>query len=150
MVFIGENMNRKNLLFAFAIAALCVFSGCQSKKTEKLTPLELMKRNRIEEAKAGFVWDADINETDENVNTVLHLAAKMYPADPDLITYYLFKGADPELKNLDGDTPLHVAIKNGSNAAAQAIVAVNASTLFSRDADYITALDLGLSTDESY
>ena len=150
MVFIGENMNRKNLLFAFAIAALCVFSGCQSKKTEKLTPLELMKRNRIEEAKAGFVWDADINETDENGNTVLHLAAKMYPADPELITYYLFKGADPELKNLEGDTPLHVAIKNGSIAAAQAIVAVNAETLFSRDSDYVTALDLGLSTDESY
>ena len=143
-------MNKKNLIFAFALTALCVFSGCQSKKAEKLTPLELMKQNRIDEAKAGFVWEADINAVDENGNTVLHLAAKRIPSDPDLITYYLFKGADPELKNYDGDTPLHVAIKNGSFAAAQAIVAVNASSLFSRDSDYTTALDLGLFTDEAY
>ncbi|MBR1640582.1 MAG: ankyrin repeat domain-containing protein [Treponema sp.] len=142
-------MNKKNLFIAFAISAACIFSACKSTKTpEKLTPLELLKRNRVDEAKAGFVWDADINAVDENGNTVLHLAAKMN--DAELVTYFLFKGADSELKNYESDTPLHVAVKNGSVAAAQAIVAVDASSLFSRDIDNTTALDLGLSIDESY
>ena len=38
-----------------------------------------------------------------------------------IVTYFIFKGADPELKNLDGDTPLHVAIKNNSYDAAKAL-----------------------------
>lgn len=141
-------MSRKNLFIALTFVATSILAGCNSTKAGKLSPLELMKRNRTEEAKAGFVWDADINEVDENGNSVLHLAAEMN--DSDLVTYFLFKGANPGLKNHDGDSPLHVAIKNGAVDAARAIVTVEPGALFSRDSDYITALDLGLATDNAY
>ena len=142
-------MNNKKFLLAFTIATACILSSCNSTKTPaKLTPLELMNQNRYEEAMAGFVFEADINAIDENGNTVLHLAARANKAD--LVTFFLIKGADPELKNYDSDTPLHLAIKYGAMEAAQAIVQLNANCLFSRDRDNTTALDLGLSTDDFY
>ena len=35
------------------------------------------------------------------------------------IEYFLFKGADSEIKNKNGDTPLHVAIENDAYSAAK-------------------------------
>ena len=142
-------MNRKkSYLKICAYAGLILLSGCASAKPEsKLTPQQLIMQNRKAEAKQEFVMPTDINAADEDGNTVLHVAAKI--DDDELVTYFIFKGADPELKNHDGDTPLHVAIKNRSLRAAKALSAVS-STLFSRDAEGVTALDLGLLSDDSY
>ena len=142
-------MNRKKSYFEIiALAGLIIFSGCASSKPEsKLTPQQLIMQNRIAEAKQEFVMPTDINAADESGNTVLHIAARI--DDEELVTYFIFKGADPELKNFDGDTPLHVAIKNNSRKAAKALSAVS-STLFSRDSEGVTALDRGLLADDSY
>lgn len=51
----------------------------------------------------------DINERDQHGNTFLHLAAKS--ANLSEIEYLLDHGADPEVVNKDGETPLHVAIE---------------------------------------
>ena len=142
-------MNRKKTYLNFcALAGFILLTGCASTKPEsKLTPQQLIMQNRKAEAKQEFVMPTDINAADEDGNTVLHIAAKI--DDEELVTYFIFKGADPELKNHDGDTPLHVAIKNQSFRAAKALSAVS-STLFSRDAEGRTALDLGLLSDDSY
>ena len=143
----------KNIIFA-VIPAICLLSGCASSSTKtqsqskKLTPQEMIKNNMIEEAKEEFSISSDINSTDDEGNTVLHLAAKIN--DPDLVTYFMLKGADPDLKNYESDTPLHVAVKNNCLEAARAITAMNTNTLFARDADGITAIDLGLKTDDVY
>ena len=142
-------MNRKKSYLNFcALAGFILLTSCASAKPEsKLTPQQLIMQNRKAEAKQEFVMPTDINAADEDGNTVLHIAAKI--DDEELVTYFIFKGADPELKNFEGDTPLHVAIKNHSMRAAKALSAVS-STLFSRDSEGVTALDRGLLADESY
>ena len=138
----------KNYIIA-GFAGLILLSGCVSKPadTSKQTPQQLIMQNRRDEAMQEFVMPTDINAADENGNTVLHVAAKV--DDSELVTYFIFKGADPELKNYDGDTPLHVAIKNNSLEAAKALSAVS-STLFSRDNEGVTALDRGLMINDAY
>ena len=139
---------RKSYLKSCALAGFILLSGCASSKPEsKLTPQQLIMQNRKAEAKQEFVMPTDINAADEDGNTVLHIAAKI--DDEELVTYFIFKGADPELKNRDGDTALHVAIKNNSKRAAKALSAVS-ETLFSRDSEGITALDRGLYSDDEY
>ena len=142
-------MNRKKSYLNFcALAGIILLTGCASSKPEsKLTPQQLIMQDRKAEAKQEFVMPTDINAADEDGNTVLHVAAKI--DDEELVTYFIFKGADPELKNHEGDTPLHVAIKNNSLRAAKALSFVS-STLFSRDSEGITALDRGLLTDDAY
>lgn len=144
--FRGENMN-KNIFF-IAFVSICVLAGCKSTKTTtNLSPQELLKDKQIEAAKSKFVYSWDINGIDADGNTVLHLAAEMN--DPDLITFFITKGADPELKNFAGDTALHLAIKNDAYDAARTLAAIGGN-LFARDADGITALDLGLQTNPLY
>ena len=144
-------MNKK-IAFFITLSAVLAFSGCQSSKTpgtgsKSLTPQEMLKDGQVEAAKSKFMYQYDINGIDAEGNTVLHLAAQMN--DPDLITFFIIKGADPELKNHNGDTPLHVAIKNESYEAARTLAATGGN-LFARDADGITALDLGLSSNNLY
>ena len=141
-------MNRKKSYFEIlVIAGLIVFTGCASKPEAKLTPQQLILQNRKAEAKQEFVMPTDINAADTDGNTVLHIAARI--DDDELVTYFIFKGADPELKNQEGDTPLHVAIKNRSLRAAKVLSAIS-NTLFSRDAEGVTALDCGLLADDAY
>ncbi len=138
----------KTITFA-GLTALLLLSGCATTKPEasKNTPQQLILQNRKAEAMQEFVMPTDINAMDEDGNTVLHVAAQV--DDAELISYFIFKGADPELKNYDGDTPLHVAIKNYSMEAAKALAAVS-NTLFSRDNEGVTALDRGLMADDEY
>ncbi len=140
-------MDRKNSYTLLALAGLLFISGCASKPASKLTPHQMLRQHKVNEAKQEFATPADINAVDEDGNTVLHIAAQL--DDAELVTYFIFKGADPELKNLEGDTPLHVAIRSNSLNAAKAISSVS-STLFSRDGEGVTALDLGLATSEEY
>ncbi len=144
-------MNKK-IAFFITLSAVLAFSGCQSSKTpgtgsKSLTPQDMLKEGQVEAAKSKFMYQFDINGIDNEGNTVLHLAAQMN--DPDLITFFIIKGADPELKNHNGDTPLHVAIKNDAYEAARTLAATGGN-LFARDADGITALDLGLSSNNLY
>ena len=135
---------------------LILFTGCLSSQVEEAvevpvedSAIKLMRENKIEEAKEKFLPKEDINTADpEDGNTVLHLAAKKNL--PDACTFFILKGADPELKNFDSDTALHLAIKNSSVEAARAITTLNCVSLFSRGADGKTALDLGLQTDPVY
>ena len=90
---------------------------------------------------------SDNNGIDEDGNTVLHLAAKIN--DPDLITFFMIKGADAELKNYESNTALHVAIENDSFEAAGALITMGAN-IFSRNANGITALDLAVTKNPNY
>ena len=140
-------MNKKFIFIAFT-AVVFALTGCNSTKTNtKMTPQEMLKEGLIEQAKSQFMYAWDINGIDSDGNTVLHWAAMLN--DPDLITYFISKGADPEYKNHDGDTPLHLAIRQENHEAAITLSAIGGN-LFARDANGITALDLGLSTDKNY
>lgn len=125
-----------------------IILGCQTNGIKKeATPQDLIREGQIEQAKGRFLSPNDINSVDEDGNTVLHLAAKMN--DTDLISYFIFKGADTELKNYESDTPLHIAIQNGCFDAAKTLYTFG-SNIFARNKDGITALDLGLLENDAY
>jgi ankyrin repeat protein len=130
------------VLSAVAFLSVC-FAGCNSTKT----PHQMIRDNEIEAAKGQFQMPSDINGIDKDGNTVLHLAAER--DDADLITYFMIKGADSELKNYNSDTALHVAVANDKREAAKALISMGAN-IFSRNADGKTALDLAISKDEAY
>lgn len=138
-----------NLTFFKSILAIfLVISFFSCKSTDKrLTPQELLRNSEFEEARGRFVSPDDINATDEEGNTVLHIAAEIN--DCELISYFLFKGADTEIKNKAGKTPLHVAIENDSYEAARDLATAGAN-IFSVNSDGITALDFGISKSNTY
>lgn len=144
-------MNKK-IIFV-VITAVCLLTGCTSKKkvvaspAKEKTPLEYLKNKQKEEAKGFFIPKADINEVDEEGNTLLHYAAEMN--DADLITFFVIKGADSELKNYKGDTPLHVAINNNSYDAAKVLAAIGGN-LFAKNMEGVSALDAGLKKNNTY
>ena len=140
-------MNKKTILLLIVLSL--AFTACKSTKAAaKLTPHQLLKNNMVEQAKNEFMAPSEINEIDEDGNTVLHLAALRN--DGDLCTFFIIKGADTELKNYESDTALHLAIKNDCFTAARAIINMDCKSLMSRDQDGKSCLDLGLETNDSY
>lgn len=146
-------MNKKIALLSItAISTLItahLFLSCQTTQIawSPDSPQALIKAGKIEQAKSKFQTPNDINSIDADGNTVLHMAAMIN--DADLITYFMIKGADPELKNNAGDTPLHVAIQYEAYDAAKTLAAMGAN-IFARNSEGITALDSGLSTSSAY
>lgn len=132
------------ILIPCLLSTAFTFTACQS---DKMTAHQLIRANRMDDAKKQFMSPSDINAVDKDGNTVLHLAAQLN--DVDLATFFIIKGANQELKNVESETPLHVAIKYDSYDVAR-ILAQTGSNLFARDKDGITCLDLGLATSDDY
>ena len=135
------------LLFAICLLSFSFTSCLSTKSSGSKTPHEMIKNNEIDAAKGQFLMPSDINGVDEDGNTVLHLAAQIN--DADLITFFMIKGADAELKNYESNTALHVAIENGCYDAAKALITMGAN-IFSRNANGITALDCAIDKDPEY
>ncbi len=108
---------------------------------------DLIMAGKTDEVQALFQTQADINMVDENGNTALHTAALVDNAD--IVYFLLFKGANSEIKNLDGDTPLHLSIKNNGNASASLLAAIG-NNVFARDGNGNTAIDLALSKGNTF
>lgn len=142
-------MNKKSIFSSICIISALLTISCQTvqKEEEKLSITELIKQGRIEEAKDCFVSKYDINEIDEEGNTPLHLAAKTNNAN--LALFLLCNGADPDLKNYNSQTPLHVAIENGSKETAGQLVNFGCN-IFARDGSGLTAMDAAFSSDSDY
>ena len=142
-------MKKISFTFILAAAILILGSGCTSTPTEEKpkSALDLIKAGETDKARSLFQIDTDINARDSDGNTLLHLCAALN--DSGSIEYFLFKGADSEIKNKHGDTPLHVAIDNDAYSAAKLLAAVG-SNLFARNGMGISALDLALEKDPRY
>ena len=141
---------KKHSAVSLILAISIALSGCGSSKQKDesiVTPHELYKANKKDDAKNLFMPLADINSVDDEGNTLLHLAAAK--DDSDMVLFLLIKGADPLYKNNAGDTPLHSAINNTAFNAAKILVE-NGSDIFSQNADGVTALDLGLENSARY
>lgn len=130
-------------------AAFCVILSfsCATTKKSPLSVQELIASGRTDEARKMFQAQYDINAADKHGNTALHSAALMN--DADLVDYLLMKGANPDLKNIQGNTALHLAIENSCFSAAGELAQVG-SCLFAVNGQGETALDMGLAADDSY
>nr|MCR4791000.1 ankyrin repeat domain-containing protein [Treponemataceae bacterium] len=125
------------------------FTSCLSlpKKNNSDRIQKMIKEGKIEEAKKLFQSRIDINEMDSEGNTALHTAALIN--DTELINFLIYKGANAELKNYSGDTPLHIALKNDNREAALILSSVK-SNIFTRDGNNRTALAVALDKGEKY
>lgn len=139
-------MNKKICFNAFFICAIFLFFGCASTNQE-ISVQELIKNNKIEEAKSKFITKYDINAADSKGNTALHVAAEVN--DANLVLFLLCNGANPELKNFESQTPLAVAIENDSKESAEQLINYGCS-IFSRNSDGISDIEVALQKDSSY
>lgn len=108
---------------------------------------DLILDGKSDEARALFATKIDVNSVDENGNTALHAAARVN--DYDLVNFLIYNGAQTELKNYDGDTALHVAIKNRSTRSAEILSAINGN-IFAKDGNGRTALEMGLAAGSAF
>lgn len=60
---------------------------------------------------------ADVSDRDEDGNTVLHIAAA-YDRSPNILSFLIETGADPDATNDSGETPLHQAAWRATDADA--------------------------------
>ncbi len=137
-------MNKRTFATAFSavlIASVMILAGCTTTGQSDDSVQSLILQGRYEEAKEIFKTKTNINSTDRNGDTALHIAAKVNEAD--MISFLIIKGADTEIKNDDGDTPIHVAIKNDNLNAARVLSIVHGD-IFSKDSHGNTALQLAL------
>lgn len=132
-------MNKK--IAFLLLLSICIFSGCKS------TPHKMVRKGKYEAARNEFTYASDINAVDAEGNTVLHIAAEIDHAD--LADYFVYKGADPEIKNNAGDTPLLVAIKE-NNVSTVKLLSNNCGGLFTKDATGTPAIQVALNKDEKY
>lgn len=135
---------KKTRIFA-AFILLTLFAGCASTEEEVVVTKSeqpslhlLILQGRYEEAKNLFFNDINVNQTDVDRNTALHIAASM--GSVDMIEYLLARGADPEINNKEGNTPIHVAILNRKYEALR-VLAENGRNLFLEDKEGMNALD---------
>lgn len=137
---------RKSILFSvLSVFAAGFFASCTSTKAESPSVQQLILENRYDEAKSLFSLKTDINARDKDGNTALHIAAQVNESD--LVTFLIVKGADTEMKNDAGDTPLLVAVKHNSVDAARNLVALKAN-IFEKDADGNPAISLAVAKDD--
>ena len=137
----------KNFFSVICLALIFTLFGCVSTPKDEVTLHDLIKQGKIDEAKDKFATQYDINAVDEDATTAHHLAAQINNVD--LVTFLVIKGANSEIKNMKGQTPLHAAIdSNGHDAAA--FLASIGKNLFAKNADGMTALDVGLAKNPIY
>lgn len=137
----------KNIKKISALLSVLLFlTGCASAPKEE-TIFELIAEGKFEEAKERFKTKEDINATDSDGNTALHLAAKVNEAD--LVSFLIIKGADTEIKNINGDTALHAAIKNDCIDAAKVLAIVHGD-IFAKDGNGNMALELALAKGDEW
>ncbi|MBQ0167816.1 MAG: ankyrin repeat domain-containing protein [Treponema sp.] len=162
---------KKVIASILATCCLClILAGCASKETPEAEnqttetaepvvqaePVETEETSNIQDlildgksddARALFTTKIDVNSVDENGNTALHAAARVN--DYDLITFLIYNGAQTELKNYDGDTALHIAIKNKAVRSAEILSSYNGN-IFAKDGNGMTALEMGLAAGPSF
>lgn len=151
-------------IISFLTTAACVlllFAGCVSNKGETETNIEepvvqkkttqtiqqMILSGKSSEARELFQATIDINSMDDEGNTALHAAAQVN--DTELVTFLIYKGANTELKNHQGDTPLHLALKNDGKESAKTLAAVD-GTIFARDGQNKTALEIAMAKGQEY
>lgn len=146
----------KKIRLCLLVLSLLCFVSCLSlpfgeKKEEEiqenLTIQQLILAGRGDEAREMFQLKTDINGTDEEGNTALHSAAQMN--DVELVKFLLYMGANSELKNMNGDTPLHLAIKNDALNCVEVLASIE-SNIFAKDGTGISAFELILNKDEKF
>ncbi|XP_044747682.1 uncharacterized protein LOC123308931 isoform X2 [Coccinella septempunctata] len=89
----------------------------------------------------------DVNQTDEMGNTLLHVTIFHNKAEKkkneEIIEVLLGRGANPNLENKFGETPLYVAIWHSNNSAVANLLKAGAELVFQRENALHLAAEVG-------
>lgn len=118
----------KNLLILF-FCSLFLLGSCASMPAPKESLIDLIRAGKSEEVKERFSSES-VNMTDENGNSLLHIAAEKN--DHIIIRFLLSMNANIEAKNNFGQTPLLFAINAKAGEAAR-ILAEEGANIFAKD-----------------
>lgn len=142
----GVIMKNPNFyVLALLMAVTCAFFSCKSTSAEKEVSVQkLIMEGRYDEARDLFKTKTDINAQDKDGNTALHIACRVN--EPDLVTFLIIKGANPEISNNDGDFPIHLAVKGDNVSCAKNLIALKAN-IFAKDGEENSALQIALARD---
>lgn len=105
------------------------------------TPLHCVQSMEVAQILLGS--GAEINDRNVNKRTILHL--KMLsgvPINDDLISFLFEHGAEGDLQDIEGRTPLHIASKMIQMSGAVKILLENGCSLDAKDIDGQTPLDI--------
>lgn len=150
-----NEFNFKARLMPIVLSLYTIFflTGCLSTSegvtlpSESMSIQELIHAGQTDTVRSLFQTQTDINMVDARGNTALHAAAQIN--DADLVGFLLYMGADSEIKNINGDTPLHVALKNAAPEAAKTLADLN-SNIFAKDGNGMSAIEIALGYDELF
>lgn len=134
------------LILSALVLSTFALDACKSAQ-KRDSAQDMIIEGRYDEAKELFKTKRNIDETDEEGNTALHIAALVNQAD--MAGYLIAKGANTEIKNANGDTPLLVAVKNNSIDAAR-VLAIVYGDIFAKDKAGNTALEIALSKGDKW
>lgn len=123
------------------VVSMLLDYGAHANEAEDLGPIE---RGDIEVARMLVEHGLDLNAPLGNGETFLTRACRGDKGEhPQAVEALLDLGADPNLRNLGGRGPLHVAARAGFAPVAGLLMQRGADP-YARDADGATALDLSL------
>lgn len=138
------SLHKRYILF-FTLILLIVVNPLFCKKKKSLP--DLIQKGKVDAAKMLFTRDFDVNDTDNEGNTALHIAAKMN--DVNIVTFLIGHNADIDKINAKGLTPLQLAIDNNALQAAKTLVTYGAN-IFALYSDDIPVIDKALNTSDNF
>jgi cytohesin len=101
------------LNYFILIIVIALVSGMEKSYSQKGIDKKLWKayeKNDVTEISTLIEEGADVNSTNDEGNTILHLVVKSRKMD--LATLLIDNGADPNVRNKEGNSPLHIAVNN--------------------------------------
>jgi len=130
-------MIRRNLFFVAGICSIAIISniltGCETLPEPEEVVVEaveddvwtLLARGETEKAKSYFLGQVDVNDTDSEGRTPLHIAAEM--KDPVLASFFISLGAQIDALDRDERTPLAISAEKLDARTARVLVNANAN-----------------------
>ena len=128
------------------VAKLLLDKGAnpQIKDKKGMTPKDIATAKQNRGALLLLGGEVDEKFTDEDGNTMLHIAAKIDCADA--VKKLLAKGVDANAKNKKGWTPLHIAASNDSMNAAKVLLENGARLFVKTTNEKANALHIAVAT----
>ena len=130
-----------------AVSSGKTYNSSDVQYTSDWNVINLILSGHVEEAKAELDRTKAYNNTDSFGYSALHAAAMANNAE--LIRWLIARGANPELKNNLGDTPIFTAINYMAVDAAQALVDTGAN-YFAVNKDGKMAFSAGIEKDKDF
>lgn len=109
--FLDEAMDLNKYQEGKSLSAVHSFASSKSKNNNEDYIKMRIRMKYSQDAKLSGFDDMGVNAQTDSMDTPLHFSA--WGNRYEKVLFFLLQGADPNVQNHKGDTPLHHALKNG-------------------------------------